>query len=63
MLKAVFAVFVLIGLIYSPIVTIFSINALFGLVIPVTIKTWLAIVWLSMFVSVLLSIAVAQVPK
>lgn len=42
-LLAVFILLVLIG----PIFTIWALNTLFGLEIPLTFKTWAAVVWLT----------------
>lgn len=33
-------------LIFGPIFTIWSVNALFGLEIPLNIKTWAAVLWI-----------------
>jgi hypothetical protein len=38
----------LVLIIVSPVVTIWSLNTLFGLAIDYTLQTWLATVWLSM---------------
>ena len=40
---------ILIGI--GPILTIMSLNALFGLTIGITIWNWLAVLWLSMLVA------------
>ena len=42
-------VIILIGI--GPVLTIISLNAVFGLTIGVTIWNWLAILWLSMLVA------------
>lgn len=47
--KILAIVLVLIALlIFSPVITIWSLNTLFGLAIPYTLATWFATVWLSM---------------
>lgn len=41
--------FFIVMLVLGPILTIWSLNLLFGLSIPVTIKTFFATMWLCMF--------------
>jgi hypothetical protein len=42
----------------GPVLTILSINALFALSIPITVFTWLAIMWLSLTFSGLIKLGV-----
>lgn len=41
---------IVVALVFGPLATIASLNLLFGLSIPFTFWTWLAVLWLSAFI-------------
>lgn len=47
-LKLLLILLLIVILLVSPVLTIWSLNTLFGLTIPYTLATWFAAVWLSM---------------
>ncbi len=47
LLLVLLVIALLVGLIwFGPLITIWSVNTLFGLTIPYTLKTWFATLWL-----------------
>ena len=51
MKQAILVVFVFTALILGPIFTIWSLNILFGMTIPLTWKTYFAALWLAIIIS------------
>lgn len=39
-------VFIIVAIVFGPQVTIWALNTLFGLKIPITLETWFATLWL-----------------
>lgn len=55
--KVALAMLFMLALVVGPVFTIWSLNLLFGLTIPVTLKTWLSALWLAAVVKAATSLS------
>jgi hypothetical protein len=44
-------VIAILAIIYAPLITIWALNILFGLTIPINLSTWFATLWITLVIS------------